>query len=210
MTSTTDTKITDLNPPVKCPDVLTNTNTPKMMIHHKPLRTSPYIIIKSNVDLYVKPYGVSPDDRIITKGVMLKKFDSIRDCLEHTLGLSRAQRDVVLRLLLLWAYYGKVYPKESEISEAPICSKATFWRTIKLLRELGLVKVVNRYVMRPHAQISNLYLLRNLLIVIARWLAEHGYTSPAKWVSRYLRMSGQVFWSFRFVNMSASPHAPPG
>ncbi|GAI35243.1 unnamed protein product, partial [marine sediment metagenome] len=71
--------------------------------------------------------------------------------------LTTAEREVTLRLLRFWAYYGNVYPKASTVAAEPGCSKATFWRTIALLERLGLMRRINRYVIRPHAQISNLY-----------------------------------------------------
>jgi len=126
--------------------------------------------------------------------LLLKKYDQIRDCLVDYAELTTAQREVTLRLLRLWAYYGYVYPKESTITSEPGCSKATFWRTIRLLEELGLVRVINRYVIRPHAQISNLYRFDKLLLVIARYLAEHGQAFQEKWLEPYLRLPGRVFW----------------
>ena len=103
-----------------------------------------------------------------------------------------------MRLLRLWAYYGQVYPKESQITEDPGCSKTTFWRTIRLLQDEGLVHVINRYVVRPHAQISNLYRLDRLILVIARYLAEHGTQFYQDWLRPYLSLPGATFWTLAF------------
>ena len=165
---------------------------PESVIHHKVLLDR--IVIRSKKDLDPRPYGVSPAYRVLSPQLLLKRFDQVRDCLEHTLGLTPAQREVALRLLRLHAYYGYVYPKESGVTLEPGCSKATFWRTLRLLKSLGVVRVVNRYVIRPHAQISNLYLLHNLLVVIARYLAEHGVAFAERWLKPYLQAPGQAFW----------------
>jgi len=153
-------------------------------------------------------YGVSRSQRILTPGLLLKKFDRIRDGLELVVGLTRAQRDVALELLRLWAYYGSVYPKEAHITEDSLTSKATFWRTIRTLKELGLVRVINRYVMRPHAQISNLYRLDRLVLLLARYLAEHGAHFWEKWLRPALTMPGQQFWSQIFL--TPGDRAGPG
>ena len=73
--------------------------------------------------------------------------------------------------------------------------RATVWRTIAILKELGLLSVVNRYVLRPHAQISNLYRMDKLLIVIAKYLAEHTGRIWPDWFDRYLFMPWPVFWA---------------
>jgi len=154
-------------------------------------------------------YGVSSSNRVLTPGLLLKKFDYIRDYLQYTLGLPTAQRAVILRLLPLWAYYGSVYPKETQITKLPGCSKATFWRTIKVLESIGLIRVVNRYLMRPQAQISNLYLLHNLIVVIARYLAEHGQNFKEKWIRPFLIMPGSQFWP-QLVTMELKLPLPAG
>lgn len=173
--------------------ILSPANNP--MIHHKvPISiTKPIIVSYSN--LGTSPYGVSRSQRIITPSLFIKKFDYIRDCLQRVLGLTTAQREVALRLLRLWAYYGLVYPKEATITEEPGCKKATFWRTIRLLKDDGLITVHNRYVLRPHAQISNLYRLDRLALVIAKYLAEHiAYRWP-EYLGPVLRIPWPDFWS---------------
>jgi len=171
----------------------------KMMIHHKEDTIIPPIILKNRNSSLPSPYGVSRNDRVLSPQLLIQKFDQVRDCLTYSLKLSTAQREVTLRLLRMWAYYGQVYPRECMITKEPGCSKATFWRVIARLRDIGLVTVVNRYVIRPHAQISNLYLLQGLILVIARYLAEHGHGFREKWLKPYMAMPGRIFWSLLFT-----------
>jgi hypothetical protein len=166
------------------------------MIHHKSPSLPNRVIVsysRLNID---KRYGVSQSRRILSPQLLLKRFDMVRDCLSEVLGLTTAQREVVLRLLRLWAYYGRVYPKESQITLEPGCSKATYWRTVRLLEELRLISVINRYVIRPHAQISNLYRLDRLALLLARYLNEHGIGFLEDWLSPFLTMPGRLFWRY--------------
>lgn len=179
---------------------------PKPMIHHKSPLLPPKIIVSYNNKDSNKAYGVSRTYRVLSPQLLFKKYDLIREYLEHTLCLTIAQREVILRLLRLWAYYKTVYPKESQITELPGCSKATYWRTMRILRELGLIHVINRFVIRPHAQISNLYRLDKLVLVIARYLAEHGVAFWEKWLKPYLSMPGHSFWP----SVLQSPEARAG
>jgi len=170
-------------------------SSPDSMIHHKYSLPPGKVIVSYDSIRSRNTYGVSRSRRILSPELFLKKYDYIRDCLMYTLELTSAQREVVLRLLRYWAYYGQVYTKESTVTEDPGCSKATFWRTLRLLKELGLIQVINRYVVRPHAQISNLYRLDRLLLLLARYLAEHGVRFLEKWLKPYLSMPGHSFWS---------------
>jgi len=172
------------------------------MIHHKVSTNKSYIVLSYSSLKDGRRYGVSSDQRILTPGLFRKRYDLVRDCLALPLALTCAQREVVLRLLRLWAYYGKIYPKESQITQDPGCSKATFWRTVALLEQVGLLRRVNRYVFRPKAQISNLYLLHNLIVVIARYLAEHSKHVFAKWVQPYLGMTAAAFWGMWVGNLA--------
>jgi len=168
---------------------------PDSMIHHK---VTPLHIVGNTLEDIIrrgKAYGVSSSHRVLSPGLLVKKFDLTRDCLQHALGLTTAQREVTLRLLAYWAYYGQVYVKEAQVTSEPGCSKATYWRTIGLLRSLGLIRTIPRFLIREHAQISNLYLLHKLLLVIARYLAEHGVVFWEKWLRPALAMPGQQFWS---------------
>ena len=175
--------------------------------HHKSPLSIDKPIIVSYYQLKTRPYGVSSSRRVLTPGLFVKRFDDIRDCLKNVIGLTVAQREVALRLLRLWAYYGYVYPKASQVCELPGCSKATYWRTLKTLREMALVLVINRYVIRPHAQISNLYRLDRLVLLIARYLAERGVSFWQKWLAQIFAMPGQQFWSeiFRAQGDRAGP-----
>lgn len=167
---------------------------PDSMIHHKEGGNRLLIVYRERLYCRDKGYGVSSSQRVLSPQLLFKRYDLIRKCLQDLLGLSTAQREVTLRLLRYWAYYGQVYPKEAQVTEEQGCSKATFWRTISLLEQLGLIHVINRYVIRHHAQISNLYRFDKLLIVIARYLAEHGTAFLEKWLQPYLQLPGQVFW----------------
>ncbi len=182
--------------PVKSPVCANISPSPDSMIHHNLFPHSERIILSSKNIRRGSSYGVSHSHKVITSSLYIKKYDRIRECLQETLGLSVAQREVALRLLRLWSYYETVYPKESQITELPGCSKATYWRTIRRLRELGLVRVINRYLVRPHAQISNLYRLDRLVLLLARYLSEHGVGFRERWLKPALTMPARLFWSF--------------
>jgi len=140
-------------------------------------------------------YGVSSDYRILTKGLFTKRFDYIRDFLKFVLGLSIAEREFTLRLLCLWAHYGKCYPKIAQLCEEPGCSKATAFRALRKLKEVGLIEVIQRFLTPYRRQISNLYLLHGLLLLIARYLAENGTHFWEKWLEPYLQLPGTAFWA---------------
>ena len=126
-------------------------------------------------DLY--SYGVPTRRKILTCELYNKRFDEIRHYLDRNIGLTLAERDGILRLLRIYAYYGRVYPKASQVADdfgnmVPGCSKRSFWRAIAKLREDGLVQVHNRYL--HGRQISNCYRLDKLILCLVRWLLEHG------------------------------------
>jgi len=194
--------------PVKSKAIIDTSHSPDSMIHHKPPASPHRKLLVTYDTLGSKRYGVSQSRRILPPGVLLKRFDQVRDCLQYVLALTTAQREVTLRLLRLYAYYGHVYPKESQITEDPGCSKATFWRSLRLLEELGLVEIINRYVMRPHAQISNLYRLDQLVLVLARYLAERGRLESPDWLIPVLTMPPRSFWSF--LSRGPGDRAGPG
>lgn len=180
--------------PVKPSDPYIHTHPQEPMIHHKEL---PPYIVGSNLEEIIrkgKGYGVSSSYKVITKGLLLKKWDTIRTCLIDVCNLTTKERDVVLALLRLQAYYPQVYPKAAQIAEDENVGIATFWRTVDKLRDMNLLEVVNRFLIRPEAQISNLYLLDELIIVIARYLAEHGTVFLEKWLRPWLSMPGRDFW----------------
>jgi len=136
-------------------------------------------------------YGVPSERRIITAGVFSKRFDHIRDCL-IMLGFTRAKSDVILALVRLYAYYGKVYPKAAQVAEYPICSKRTFWRTIADLEQDGLIERTNRYL--NHLQISNAYRLDRLILILARYIAEHGAQQFTDFAYKLMGFAGSNFW----------------
>lgn len=177
---------------------------PDSMIHHKESPHHDRIVVSYRNMNSGRSYGVSRTYRVLSPQLLLKKFDQVRDFLEFTLGLTTAEREGTLRLLRLWAYYGKVYPKAAQICEDPGCSKATYWRTVRQLVDRGLVQRVNRYVIRPHAQISNLYRLDKLVLLIARYLAERGTCFREKWLKPYLVIPGCLFWG-AVVSTPCSP-----
>jgi hypothetical protein len=151
------------------------------------------IIYKYNIK-DINHYGVSSDKRVLSPGILFRQWDRIREFLRDTLGLSQAEREVVFRLLRFWVRYDTVYPKESQITHDPGCSKATYWRTIKKLQDSGLIHIINRFIIREKAQISNQYLLHKLVLIIARYLAEHGAKFKARFLQPYLKISGADFW----------------
>lgn len=203
----TGTSIKEESPLVKSP--VPNRKSPfsKLMTGFEPLRLPDRIVIRDSdkIDEESSVYGVIKDHRVLSPPLFMKKYDDIRDYLEFELGLAPAQREVVMKLLRFWAYYGIVYPKEYQVTAEPGCSKPTFWRTIAELKELGLVHVINRYLCRPHAQISNLYRLDRLLLVLARYLAEKGQKFTEACLKPFLAMTGARFWSM----MRAEPVRGP-
>jgi len=195
---------------VKSTPNLSAGNNLHSMIHHKDPSLRSYIIVSYTSMYRDKRYGVSSAFRVLSPQLFFKQFDRVRDCLKYTLGLTVSQREVALRLLRLWAYYGNVYPKEAQITGQPGCSKATYWRTIRILESRGLVNVINRHIIRPHSQISNLYRLDRLVLLLARYIAEHGHQFSESWLQPYFAMPGREFWSliFRGPGDRAGPGIP--
>jgi len=135
-------------------------------------------------------YGVPSDKRILTPGLFIKHFDQIRHYLV-SVELTTADREATLRLLRLYCYYGRCYPKAGQIAQDPGCSKRSFWRAIAKLSNMGMIEVVNRF--HQGRQISNTYRLDKLVAILARFLAEHGcrFTGFALYVIKAL---GADFW----------------
>lgn len=136
-------------------------------------------------------YGVPTKRRLLSPGTFTKQFDRIRDYLVN-IGLTPAEREIALQLLRLYCYYGKVYPKASEFADQRGCSKRTFWRAVAKLQELGLIDRINRYLY--HLQISNAYRLDKLVLILVRWLAEHGYPFTENFTCALLRLTDNSFW----------------
>jgi len=181
---------------------------PASVRHHSNTRTH---IIRGNIDKVRREtsyYGVSPDHRLLANGVFDKRFDQIVHCLRDVVALPTGQREAILRLLRIWRYYGKVYPKASQIAAEPGCSKATFWRAVMHLKKLGLIRVIPRILDPLRRQISDLFILHKLLLVIARYLAEHGCPFTEKWLRPYLAMPGSQFWPSMLIG--SSPGLSPG
>lgn len=140
------------------------------------------------------PYGVPGHKRMITPGKLRTHHMAIYRFLKHDLGLPTAEREAVFRLLRLAAYHAHVYPKANQIAEAPGCSKRSFWRAIARLKGMGLITVVNRYLLREEAQISNLYILQRLVLAITRYLHEHSVVFKQGWLKPFLSMPSRRFW----------------
>lgn len=196
------------------------TSSPEPMIHHKatPSGHDPgtrshwsktRVVHKLDGHSIDKPYGVSSRRKLLRPHQLNRHHDLIRRFLAHDLALTTAEREVVFRLLRLYAYYEHVYPKAKQIAAEPGCSTATFWRTVALLEEDRLLIRVNRYIIRKKAQISNLYLLDKLVLALARMLSEHSKPFTQRWVQSFLAMSGRRFWSGIWGWPLPSCRAPP-
>ncbi|MBA7495978.1 hypothetical protein ES702_06574 [subsurface metagenome] len=136
-------------------------------------------------------YGVPPQRRILTAGVLIKRHRLIVDCLVM-LGFPTWRRSVILELVRLYAYYGKVYPKAKHIAEDAYCSKRTFWRTIVDMEQDGLIQRDNRYL--NHLQISNAYRLDRLVLILVRYITEHAECLFAKDAPKLIFAPAQYFW----------------
>jgi len=210
MQTTLPSTLEHLSETVKPKAIIDTSHSQNTVIHHNVSLHPRKKIIVSYSTKFWKPYGVSSKRRILPPNILLKRFDVIRDGLQYRFGFTTSQREVVFRLLRLWAYYGQVYPKESLISQQPGCSKATFWRTIRILEDLGLVEVINRFVIRPHAQISNLYRLDQLVLALARYISERRELDCPPWLTPVLTMPDRLFWAFldRAPGDRAGPSIP--
>ena len=144
---------------------------PQSTAHHNSLpKHLNTIYYKKGIEIE-KRYGVPQSHRILTMGNYHKHHDNINTMLRVVCELENRERSAVFCLLRLFFYYGQVYPKAADVSEQEYISKRTFWRAIGKLREMGVVEVINRYL--NHKQISNLYRIDKLVLMIARFIAEH-------------------------------------
>ncbi len=196
------------------------TPSPKPVIHHRssppeddpksqPKAFNGQIIHKlegRDIDI---PYGVSSKRKLLRPHQLNRYHHLIWNFLKHDLGLHTAEREVVFRLLRLYAYYTHIYPKAKQIAAEKGCSVATFWRTVAILEEDGLLTRINRYIIREKAQISNLYLLDKLVLALARMLSEHSKPFTQRWVQHLLEMSGREFWSGIWKWDLSKCRAPP-
>ncbi|MBA7573271.1 hypothetical protein ES708_15067 [subsurface metagenome] len=168
------------------------TTAEKMAQRKAPIPTySNTTIVNKELLLERLTYGVPSERRIITAGIIIKRFDRIRDCLVM-LGFTRAKRDVILQLVRLYAYYGKVYPKAEHVAEDGYISKRTFWRTIADMEQDGLIERTNRYL--NHLQISNAYRLDRLILILARYIAEHAAQQFTHFANKLIGFAGSNFW----------------
>ncbi|MBA7563203.1 hypothetical protein ES708_04856 [subsurface metagenome] len=171
---------------------MTTTTAEKKAQRKAPTSTHRYnTTYDKNLLLERLTYGVPSERRIITAGVIIKRFDRIRDCLVM-LGFTRAKRDVILQLVRLYAYYGKVYPKAEQVAEDGYISKRTFWRTIADMEQDGLIQRDNRYL--NHLQISNAYRLDRLVLILARYIAEHAAQQFTDFANKLIGYAGSNFW----------------
>jgi len=144
---------------------------PQATAHHNSLSPNLITVYYKRGTGIEKRYGVPHYHRLLTMGMFHKKHDDIRHLLID-LGLETKERDAIFALLRLFIYYGRTYPKAADLAEDTGISKRTFWRAVGKLRSYGVIEVINRYC--KHRQISNAYRLDKLVVIIARYLAEHG------------------------------------
>ena len=170
------------------------TTTAKPLAQRKPLPHTPKNNYTTNTNILLErlTYGVPPQRRIITPGVLRKRGNLIVDCL-RSLGYPAWRRSVILELVRLYAYYGKVYPKARHIAEDAYCSKRTFWRAIQQLEQDGFIERNNRFL--HHLQISNAYRLDKLILVITRYISEHAEHLFAKDAPDFVFQPGHIFWT---------------
>lgn len=216
---------TNVNTPIKSPSVAASPS----LIHHKGGEIQRRIIIRLNQDMTPPPYGVSIAAHVLPVSLFRKREDEIKFCLEQTIGLTKSQAEAAMRLLRFQAYYRFCYPSAEQVcgqrkrlpgegvdsfpGYVPPArhhwgtSRASFWRAISALKQLGLIEVINRYVLRPHAQISNLYRLDRLLLLLAKYLAERGELLLAGGLLPILRLPWPDFWPIlqgRFFHIPAA------
>ena len=172
----------------------------------------------TNLDLY--SYGVPMRRKILTVELYNKRFHEIRNYLAGNLGLTLAEREGILRLLRLYAYYGRVYPKASQIADdfgnmVKGCSKRSFWRAIAKLRDGGMIQVRHRFL--HGRQISNCYRLDKLILCLVRWLLEHsthylklGTLAKEHFNALHVSNFWRLIWSANVDLCKALTIQPPG
>lgn len=141
------------------------------------------------------PYGVPSPTVVLPRGVLFKRWRDTQAFYRITLGLPEAEIGGVSELVRLWMIKGRVYPTAKQVAEASGTSVRTFWRTIKRLEQMKMIQVVNRYVQRGWAQISNLFRIEKLIFALARFLAEHGERHLGPMMARFLALPGREFWA---------------
>ena len=141
------------------------------------------------------PYGVPCPTAVLPPKVLFQRWRDVQAFYHSTLQLPEEEVRVVSELVRLWTIRGRVYPTAAQVAETAHVSIRTFWRTVKRLEEMKMVQVVNRYVQREWAQISNLFRLERLIFALARFLAEKGERNLGPMMARFLALPGREFWS---------------
>ena len=177
--------------------------------HHSNVHTLSIYGNRDKIWKLTRYYGVSSDYRVLSKGLFQKRFNQVGDFFHSVLGFSVAETEFMMRYLEYWTHYGKCYPKIADVCEQPGCSRSTAQRVLKRLKEWGLIQVIHRYLQPYRRQISSLILLHGLLLLIARYLAEHGVAFFEKWLQPYLTMPGSQFWGDLSASLSSSCHGSP-
>lgn len=160
----------DEKEPVSSESLSSPPSSSQTMAHHNSRSPVELIYFKKGIERE-KRYGVPSSYRILTMGNYHKHHDDINTMLRVVCELENRERSAIFCLLRLFFYYGQVYPKADDVAEQEYISKRTFWRAISKLKALGVIEVLNRYI--NHKQISNLYRIDKLVLMIARFIAEH-------------------------------------
>jgi len=176
------------------------------MIHHS--NPFPRVIRGNRKEVWeeTRYYGVSSSYRFLPKELFFKRYDRIREFLKGVLGLSTAEREFILRGMRFGSYYGQCYAKISTLCQEPGCSKATAFRVLRKLEDQGLVTRIRRYLQPNRRQISSLILFHKLLLLIAKYLAEHGQRFVEEWLLPILRLPWAAFWE---ISVRWDCNSPP-
>lgn len=149
----------------------------------------------TNVKNESESYSVQTNSRGLTKSMFRRRFDDIRDYLKAR-GFTNFEREAVLKMLQLYAYYAKVYPKAETIAQECNISRRTVWYAIKKLEDQGLITRQNQYYQDEKTgdirQTSNIYRLDKLVLALVQLLAEIGQ-DIAVGMLKMLRKFGN-FW----------------
>ncbi len=168
------------------------------MIQHKWSRDHTYQILRIIEGGKGNHYGVSYKPKILTPGLFFKHHDRVMVFLRDTLRLSPRQCEITEQLLRFYIFYSSVYPSQKDCSGRHRGTKPTFWRTISKLEEMGMIVRIPRYFVREKAQTSNLYEMEKLLILLARYIREHGAALADNCIKLIIDLGGAEFWSWAF------------
>lgn len=162
---------------------------------------------KENLELTPKKTPESYSvPKCISQSMFSRRGDIIREFLAGTIGLTDLETTAILKMVQLYAHYGKVYPKAQTLaddcgqlangySSYNMVSKRTTWRAIKKLEDMGLLRRQNQFYQDNTGEVrqtSNIYHLDKLVLMLARRLAEAGQAIH----NRFLAMMGKLgnFW----------------